>query len=267
MQITMKPKERQNKILEILRAMQKEIRVEELADMLDVSHLTVRRDLDILAKDRTIIRTHGGCLAVGRAALETEYHKKVAKNFELKRAIARRAVEDIAEHEVILMNDGSTTFHLAAQLGLRQNLTVYTNSLAMISEFSRYQNINLYLLGGEYNDEHYSMRGSLTEQMLDQLQFSRVYLGADAVDRSGRCMVSTPDEARLTQVMLERSEQKILLADHTKVGASGFNAYTNLSDFDIWITTEGMDETVLRDFREMTEIICVSAVDDEPADE
>ena len=91
----MKPEDRRKRILELLQAMQKELRVEDLAEMLQVSQLTIRRDLDELTQRRTIIRTHGGCLAVGRAALETEYHTKVAENFELKRAIGAAAAERV----------------------------------------------------------------------------------------------------------------------------------------------------------------------------
>ena len=259
----MKPRLRREKILQVLRALQKEVRVEELADMLEVSPLTVRRDLDVLAKDRAVIRTYGGCLAVGRAALETEYHKKVALNFELKRAIAVTAAQDLAPNQVILMNDGSTTFHLAAQLGAVGSFTIYTNSLAMISEFSRFDGIRLYLLGGEYSDEHYSLRGGLTEQVLSLLKFDRVYLGADGIDEHGRCLVTTPEDARLTQVMLERGGTRILLADHTKVRGRAHASYGSLSDFDQWITTPGMPSDLLRIFREETDVVVAPVDHDE----
>jgi DeoR family transcriptional regulator, fructose operon transcriptional repressor len=123
----MKLEERRKRILELLQAMQKELRVEDLAEMLGVSQLTIRRDLDELATGKTIIRTHGGCLAVGRAALETEYHQKVAENFELKRAIGAAAVERVLPGQHVLLNDGSTTFHLATQFTGRGPFTVTTN--------------------------------------------------------------------------------------------------------------------------------------------
>ncbi|MEW5815354.1 MAG: DeoR/GlpR family DNA-binding transcription regulator [Spirochaetota bacterium] len=253
----MKPEKRQKKILAILRAMQKEIRVEELVEMLGVSSLTIRRDLKQLARDKTIIRTHGGCLSVGRAALETEYHNKVALNFELKQAIGRRTAESVKSGEVLLVNDGSTTFHLAAHLGYRAPLTIYTNSLAMISELGRYPGIRLYILGGEYYHESYSLKGGLTEQILDSLHFDWVFLGADAIDEAGKCMVGTPEEARMTRLMLKSGDKKVLLADHTKVGKRGYTAYGKLDDFDEWITTGGIDADSLLRYQKMTRIIRV----------
>ena len=68
-----------------------EVHVDELSRILKVSALTIRRDLKELSEQKAIIRTHGGCLLAGRVALESEYHKKVATNFDLKQKIGKRA--------------------------------------------------------------------------------------------------------------------------------------------------------------------------------
>ena len=250
----MKPEKRQNEILAILHAMQKELSVEELAQMLDVSPLTIRRDLKQLSGDKAIIRTHGGCLAGGRAALDNEYQKKVALNFELKQAIGKTAAKEVKPGEIILINDGSTTFHLSFYMGGLGPLTVYTNSLAMISKLSRYDDINLYILGGEYNSDLYSLNGSITEQMLEMFNFDLIFLGVDAIDDKGRCMVNTLAEARLTQIMLRSGRKKVLLADHTKVGAKSHFTYGTLRDFDIWITTPGMNNKKFIELKKYTHI-------------
>lgn len=251
----MKPEERQNEILAILRAMQKEFHVEELAHMLGVSALTIRRDLKQLSLDKSIIRTHGGCLAAGRASFEARYYKKVALNFEMKQAIGKTAAQLVATGETILINDGSTTYHLATYLGGRGPLTVYTNSLAMISELSRFAGIKLTILGGDYNPGLYSISGSLTENMLDLLHFDTVFLGVDAIDETGRCMVGVSAEASMTKAMLRSGTRKILLADHTKTESQGYIAYGTLRDFDTWITTPGIKEEQLKIFSEFTHIV------------
>ena len=87
----MKQGGRKSEIVSLLRALQTELRVDDLARMLEVSPLTVRRDLEQLAAEGLIIRTHGGCIAAGRAALESQYHSKVAHNFGLKQAVGRAA--------------------------------------------------------------------------------------------------------------------------------------------------------------------------------
>ncbi len=222
--------------------MQTELRVDELARMLGVSGLTIRRDLADLADSAAIIRTHGGCIAAGRAALETEYHQKVAQNFALKQAIGRAAAAEVAPGQVLLINDGSTTYHVAAHLEGRGPLTVYTNSLAMLTDLSRARDVTVYILGGRYNPDLYSLQGSLAEQVLETLKIDLCFIGADAVGRDGQCRVTTPEEATLTRSMLRRASRRVLLADHTKVEAAGPGAaYGTLADFHLWITTPGMD--------------------------
>jgi len=234
--------------------MQKELRVDELAAMLRVSALTIRRDLEQLAAGGRVIRTHGGCLAAGRAALETEYHSKVAQNFELKQAVGRAAAEEVRPGSVVLVNDGSTTFHVAAHLEERAPLTVFTNSIAMITDLGRIPGIELYILGGRYNRELYSLQGSLTEHILEGQQFDVCFIGADSVTPEGQCMVVTPEEASLTRAMLRRARRRVLLADHTKCAEGGYHAYGTLKDFNLWITTAGVPAELLQAYRTMVQI-------------
>ena len=145
----MQPKQRQQQILAQLHALQSELSVEELGRKFAVSALTIRRDLDQLEREEAILRTHGGCVL--RTSVESAYHKRVALNFELKEAIGRAAANEVRTGEVILINDGSTPFHLAAHLWEVGKLFVCMNSLAVISALSRFPSVRLFILGGEYD--------------------------------------------------------------------------------------------------------------------
>jgi len=250
----MKPESRQSEIVALLRAMQTELRVDDLARMLEVSALTIRRDLEKLAADGLIIRTLGGCMAAGRAALESKYHSKVAHNFGLKQAVGRAAATEVQPGSVLLVNDGSTTYHVAAHLEHKVHLTIYTNSIAMITDLGRIPGISLYILGGRYNSELYSLQGSLTEQILEGQQFDLCFIGADTVNPDGQCMVVTPEEASLTRAMLRRARRRVLLADHTKCGTGGYFAYGTLRDFNLWITTAGIAPELSRFYRTLVDI-------------
>ena len=250
----MKPSQRQNEILTLMRALQKELKVEELAALLNVSSLTIRRDLQQLSRQRAIIRTHGGCLSISWAALETEYSRKVSLNLELKQAIGKAAVEQLKPGDALLIHDGSTTFHLASNLSSKTPLTVYTNSLAMISELGRVPAVSLYIIGGMYNPNLYSLRGSLTEYVLESLNIDVTFLGADAIDDEGRCLASSPEEASLAKCMLRSGRRKILLADHTKLNARGNVVYGTLNEFELWITTRGIGESRLQKLGQQTHI-------------
>ena len=255
--MNMKKKIRQEEILSILRAMQTEVQVDKLARMLEVSTLTIRRDLKELAEERAIIRTSGGCILGGRVAQESEYHKKVASNFELKSKIGKRAAQLVNPGDVIFIDDGSTTFHLAVNLLHISSLTIYTNSLVLVPELSRYSNISLNILGGEVNSHSYSVSGSITETILDNIRFDKVFMGADAVDKSGKCFVKDTRYLRITQMLMRSGEEKILLADHTKVRRHTGLAYASLNEFDCWITTSGSDRQQLENYNKMTHTIVV----------
>src|SRR5579872_2847105 len=158
----MQPNQRQQQILAQLYALQSELSVEELAKRFEVGPLTIRRDLDRLEKDKTILRTHGGCVL--RTSVESAYFERIALNFELKQAIGRAAAKEVKSDDVILINDGSTPFHLAPHLGRVGKLSVYTNSLSVIPVLNRFPTVRLFILGGQYHSEMRFIGGSMLEQ-------------------------------------------------------------------------------------------------------
>jgi len=249
----MQPEERRRQILNRLRAVQQEWKIDQLARAMRVSPLTIRRDLDILAASGTVLRTSGGCLAVARVS-NPAYQQRVAANFEKKAAIGRAAAGEIRAGNAVIINDGSTAFHLATCLGQCGAITVYTNSMAMIGEFTRFPNIKLCIVGGEYYPDMFFLGGSLMERVLETIEADIVFLGADAIDGAGRCLTVDQDTARSAQMMLRRGRRKILLADDTKVGAKGQVVYASLRDFDLWITTPGIPDNLLKQFRRQTSV-------------
>ncbi len=266
----MKPEERQQEIVSLLRAMQRELTVEEIALHFGTSQLTIRRDLDCLVENHVILRTYGGCVI--RNTLGAAYQKQVGRNFKLKQAIGHAAAQLVKSGEIILIDDGSTTFHLASNLESRAPLTVVTNSIAVIPEVSRFPGIQLEVLGGSYNRETNFLGGSLSERVLESLYFDAVFVGADAVDETGHCLVRASDVARLTEVMLKRAKHRFLLADHTKAGAHSHVTYGTLADFDLWVTTVGINAKRMKVYNKLTtirEVECAGTnVDNncEPAD-
>ena len=248
---------RRSEIVSLLYAMQKELKVEELSSILDVSPATVRRDLHILHEQNVVIRTHGGCIVDGHSALEGEYQKKVSQNFRLKNAIGKASAKEVSKNQHILIDDGSTTFHFASHLAGRGPLSVYTNSFPIISALSRFEDIELFMLGGRYNPDYSSLTGEMSERILEMFNFDHVFIGAAAIDDNGQCLASDLVQARLIQLMLRSSQSKILLADHTKINAPGRVAFGSLEDFNKWITTRGLKDSQFKKFSEMTEIITV----------
>lgn len=250
----MKPNDRQQQILSAIRAMRREWRVDELAGRLGVSPLTIRRDLDQLAAEGAVLRTHGGCIHAGRVALESDYHQRVTMNFALKQAIGEAAADEVRAGDVILISDGSTCFHLASHLGKCGPVTVYTNSLTMSAEVNRFPNVRLRILGGEVRRNQFCLGGGMLDRALDQVEFDTVFLGTDKIDTAGRCLVEDEDTARTAQIMLRRARRAILLADSTKINGRGHVVYGALRNFNLWITSRGLPADVRRKLSDKTTI-------------
>lgn len=261
----MSPDTRQQQILSRLRAIQREWRVDEIAAALQVSPLTVRRDLDSLVEAGTVLRTHGGCIYAGRMAQDASYHDRVANHYDLKRAIGREAVLPIRAGETILVDDGSTCFHVATQLDRSIAISLFTNSMPIVAELASTGAVSLTLLGGSYDVRRQHLGGAITEWILERFTFDRVFLGADCVDAKGRCLVETADMARTARAMLATGRRKVLLADHTKYAAPpGRVEYARLSDFDEWITTGGLPAALRHKFGKMTRLTVAKATKDTP---
>lgn len=256
-----KPSNRRDIILDLIRTMQKEWRVEDLASELNVSELTIRRDLNELTKNGEIIRTHGGCIASNRGYFNTYFYKEFERNLDFKRAIGKEAAQIVKPGDTILLGDGSSVLQCANYLESSGPLTIYTNNIAAIQELSRNDQIRLYIIGGQY-DHQYNMlflKGSLSDRILETLHFNLIIIGTDGISTEGHCLSNNEEVARTNQIILRRGERKILLADHTKIGYGGNVIFGRLSDFDVWITSKGIDSHTLKYLRRMTEIKEVTA--------
>jgi len=253
--MALKPEVRHQKILKQLRSLQQEISVEIMADFCKTTPSTIRRDLTVLEKEGAVIRTHGGAVAAEQAVFESEYHARVSKNFKLKQAIGKAAAEQVTPGGNVLVSDGSTNFHLATSLPADMALTVFTNSIEMISALSRNPMINIHIMGGKYNRQLHCMSGGLLTASLESLMFDTVYLGTDGIDAEGNCLTADPAEASIARLMLSRGRQKVLLADHTKVNGDGYTTYGNLAEFDTWVTSKGLKKKQLTQFNKLTNVV------------
>jgi len=253
----MKPKDRQKEILYLLRSHQREWRVIDLSKKFNVTELTIRRDLNELYNQKEIIRTHGGCLTTDNSSFNTNYYKQFERNVAVKKLIGQEAVKFIKPYDTILVGDGTTAFQFAAHLNNTDPFTVYTNSIAAIQELKKCNNIRVYVLGGEYDHDlnMLFLKGSLSDRILETLHFNIVIMGIASINRNGDCLSENEEVARTNQIILRRGDRKILLADHSKVGATTGNViFGNISDFDLWITSKGIKESSMNKLKNLTEV-------------
>jgi len=231
--------ERHNRIIKTIELL-RTVSVGELKDRLDVSEVTVRKDLSFLEDEGLIIRTHGGA----RLAQDVNRMRTLAlregENLDLKRRIARRAAGLVRDGDTVYLDSGSTCQALAEELrdGSR-SLRIITNALAVMNILEDAEGISLYTIGGSYRREAGSFVGPLSLANLADYQIETGFVGATGVTTDGVFSSQNIVESRLKKAVLASSRRRVILADSTKAGVQAFSVFARPDDVDILITDSG----------------------------
>jgi DeoR/GlpR family transcriptional regulator of sugar metabolism len=215
-----------------------ECSVDELARELRVSGMTIRRDLQSLAEEGCVIRTHGGATLGERATFEFTFLQRVNKNREAKEAIARTAVELARGCRTIMLDGSTTTLAIARQLRGTAGLTVVTTSLPAAAELQHEPGIDVLLPGGYVRPASPDLTGSLTEANLKGLHAEIAFLGADAIDGEGGVFTNPPDNSAVLLALAASAERVYVVADHTKLGRTALRCFGHLGQWAGLVTDE-----------------------------
>lgn len=227
--------------------------VNEMADRLQVTPITIRRDFAALEQQGKCSRTRGGAVQTGQGTTpELPYDIKAQQHIPEKQRIALAAAAHIHEGDIIILDSGSTTYQLARQLLPRRQLTVVTNDLKIASLLAVNPSITLICTGGASRANVYTLLGSQTEQFLKTIRVDRTFLGADAIHPDGIVSNVNLDEVAIKQAMLSAGSQRILLADSSKFGVRGFARVCEIKDLDLVITDDGLEKEWLQRFDNWT---------------
>ncbi len=249
--------ERKKTILDILNTENK-VEVAKLASELEVSEVTVRRDLLIMERQGLLAKTYGGAVKLEQTFLETMYRDKVKKMPEEKEAIGKYAAGLVKSGDVIFLDNGTTTAQIAKNLKDRTNITVVTNSLFVLSELRFSRNINIILLGGNYRAGSLDLSGPLTERSIETFRADKAFLGTDGINIDGGVTSGDIYTAKVTELMCRLANEVIIVADHTKIGKNSFSKYADIKNIDKLITDKNTDSSYLNKISELgVEVITV----------
>jgi DeoR family fructose operon transcriptional repressor len=230
----MLPAERKRRIVELVSADDGRS-VEGLSEELDYSKATIRRDLRELAERGLIERSHGGAVPVTTVGREQTYGQKEVQNLDGKRAIAKRAVSEISEGQVVFFDSGTTTMQVARHAPKDGSMLSVTNSPRLAVELSKEDN-DVKLTGGTLRRRTRALVGPTAESFMERTNFDLLFLGTNAVDLEGGLTTPNEDEARMKQLMVEKASRVVLVADTTKVGKRSFVQFAGLDDVDLFVT-------------------------------
>lgn len=227
--------ERQEKILSYINEKQK-VSTKELSDRFEMSAVTIRSDINDLARRGLIVKSHGGALSVqSLISLEIPSVRKFQQNVEGKQEIAALAVELIRDDDVIILDAGSTTLEVAKRI--RSNhVTVITNDLKVSVALAENENVTLLVTGGQLIPSVYTLAGADTINYFNRIKVNRLFLGCDAFDFTWGISNRTMEEIAVKQAMIHAAREVIVVADHSKFDRQVFAHLCDLKSIHVLIT-------------------------------
>jgi DeoR/GlpR family transcriptional regulator of sugar metabolism len=245
------------------------VRVTDLAPLLGVSDMTVRRDLDVLDEAGLITKVHGGAVAPDQhSSYEPGFAAKSVHNTDEKAAIARRAAALVHPGAAIGLTAGTTTFRLAAELESIADLTVVTNSIRVAEALTQMARPDrTVILSGGVRTPSDALVGPVALQALTSLHLDLVFMGVHGM--SERAGFTTPNllEAETNRAFIAATEHLVVLADHTKWGVTGLSTIAPLARASTLITDDGLDEHARAILGEATDGLVIVTGDERAGDE
>lgn len=234
--------ERDEQILSILKE-KKACTVYELSQKLYVSESTVRRDLTRMEQKGLVTRTFGGAILKSSPNIEdTSFYLREKENLQVKRALARAAVEFIRDDSALFIDSSSTTLQIVSMLNDFKNLRIITNGLAIASELVSKTKHQVTLVGGDIQPASNSVLGSRAEAMMSGYHAQLAIMSTAGVDPEFGFSEATEACADLKRIMKANAEKTIVLFDETKMGRKNLAQSIQVGDADVIISSVPLTE-------------------------
>lgn len=211
----------------------------ELADTLQVSESTIRRDLDYLESSGTARRTHGGVFWTGGSDTLRVFETRRDTDWSAKAAIGQMAAALVEDHDTILLDGGSTTYELARHL-VGRPLQVVTNSLPVAHLLASSESIDLVMIGGCVRGRTAVAIGPMADSMLHSINVGKAFLSVAGITDRGyfnsNMMLVESEKA-----MLSSADRAIVVADSSKFGKVSLSRLCGLHEVHAVVTDSNLD--------------------------
>ncbi|MBZ2174516.1 DeoR/GlpR family DNA-binding transcription regulator [Schnuerera sp. xch1] len=226
----------------------KKVFVNELSEMLNVSEVTIRRDLEKLEDEGFLIRTHGGAVLKKQkksADVYNDYNSIV--NVDSQYAVLYDEIANIAIHiiengDIIMLTNGTINYHIAKKLDKKKNITVLTNDLLISIEASSSSSNKVVLLGGNVDFDSKATYGALTALNIQKFFVNKLFIEVDGIDIETGLSVSNMDKANLINSILPNSNEKIILCLGSNFNKTAFYNISSIDMADKIVTNPDIDD-------------------------
>lgn len=243
--------ERLSALLELLVADGK-IDVEASAEHFEVSAATIRRDLDYLADQQLLSRTHGGAVP-NTTSYDLPLRYKAINHGEAKARIAQRAVEMLWPGCTLSLNGGTTTVEVARAIpgvvSLHNGVTVVTNAINIATELTVRPFIKIMVCGGVARPQSYELVGAMASETLSQLTPDICFLGATGLDPVAGITTYDEAEAAINRVMVQQAKRTVVVIDSSKLGTVGFSRICHVHEVSAVLTDSDAEPAMIATLR------------------
>jgi DeoR family transcriptional regulator of aga operon len=220
-----------------------------LAEALDASAATIRRDVAVLAAQGLLERTHGGARPA-KGNRELPVRLRDGRHQEAKRRIARHVASLIPQGKhAIALTGGTTTAEVLRALRSRGDLTIITNSLSIGLEAAEQGQGRVLIAGGVLRPSSLELVGSLAESTFNHVNIGTAVVGADGLTADGGLTTHDEIEARTNAAMITRARRVIAVCDSSKIGNATLAKMADVADVDILVTDSDLDPAQLSAIR------------------
>ena len=209
----------------------------ELAQSLQVSDETIRRDAKALEMKGAILKLHGA-LAMPHLAGEAPFEKRMRENAEAKRAIAKRACQFVEDGDSLMIDGGTTTSIFAQELRIKRGLTIVTNSSDVARTLATVNGNKVYMAGGELKGDSGASFGNIAVEFFTWFKVKHAFISIAAIDATKGAFDVELDEANIAYQALKQAEHRVIITDSSKFSRTALVQVCDFNDFDRLITNE-----------------------------
>lgn len=237
---TLLPAARRQRVFEIILA-RHTVAVAELAELFDVSPMTIRRDLQALQEQGLVESVHGGARSSMQSPFELSFAQRELVDADVKRAIGRVAASLVADGETVALDGSTTTVQVARNLAGRRYLTVVTNGIKAAMELGHRPGIDVILTGGQLHLSA-SLVGPFTRATIEKLRVAWFFLSVTGVTDSLDLIVPSEFDAETKVAMMAIARRTVLVANSAKFGRDSYVRVSPLSAIQDVVTDDGISD-------------------------
>ena len=222
-----------------------EMSVNEIADILKVSTMTIRRYLHELEEEGLVRRLHGKALLLNMMSRPVDPYvlgKQIEKNAELKSKIGAAAASLVRPDEMIFLDSGSTTPFIAKSINAQMHLNVLCYTFQNALEFYNRPNTKLILSGGYYDRDSNIFYSNKSLEIIKDLRADTAFISTAGVDKDLGLTTYFYFEADIKKALIASAKRVVLVTDSTKFGKVSITYFTSIQNLDVVVTDEGIPD-------------------------